>query len=210
MGKNDSKRKLKYEFTFGNFFSALENFPDLVKGHESTLEEIRSMIETEIEKPFTEGNEEYGLIHGDLWSGNILIPNSGWQVDKDASENTLHVIDWEFAQFSHRSTDFGQLIGDLYERKVFGNLENGVQVMEGLIDGYGPLSDEMAFRTAMYVGMHLVIYYLRRPMSGPRVVSEEAIVAGLTIGRDFMVKAWAKDREFFEGSELASLFTVAG
>ena len=80
--------------------------------------------------------------------------------------------------------------------------------MKGVIDGYGALSDEMAFRTAIYVGVHLISWYNRRPRKGPRVAPPEVIVAGLTVGRDFMVKGWEKDRRFFQGSALASLFAA--
>ena len=80
--------------------------------------------------------------------------------------------------------------------------------MEGVIDGYGKLTDEMAFRTAIYVGVHLVGWYNRRPQKGPRVVPPEVIIVGLKIGRDFIIKGWEKDRKFFEGSALASLFAA--
>jgi len=66
----------------------------------------------------------------------------------------------------------------------------------------------MAFRTAIYVGVHLIGYYNRRPHKGPRVVSPNVIIAGLTIGRDFMIKGWEKDRAFFQGNILASLFAT--
>ncbi len=80
--------------------------------------------------------------------------------------------------------------------------------MEGVIAGYGELTDDMAFRTAIYVGVHLISWYNRRPRKGPRVASPEAIVAGLTVGRDFVIKGWETDRDFFEGSELVPLFAA--
>jgi hypothetical protein len=118
------------------------------------------------------------------------------------------IIDWEFAQFGHRSYDLGQIVGDLYERKVYNNLETAISAMEGVIAGYGEVTDDMAFRTAIYVGVHLISWYNRRPRNGPRVASPEVIVAGLTVGRDFVVKGWERDVEFFKGSGLASLFAV--
>lgn len=78
--------------------------------------------------------------------------------------------------------------------------------MEEVINGYGTISDEMAFRTAVYVGVHLVSYYDRRPRKGPRAVSEDVLVAGLGVGRDFIVKGWKRDGDFFRGSVLKSLF----
>lgn len=81
--------------------------------------------------------------------------------------------------------------------------------MEGVINGYGELSDQMSFRIAIYVGVHLIGWYNRRPRKGPRVVPPDVILAGLTIGRDFIIKGWEKDRKFFESSALALLFNKA-
>ena len=99
-------------------------------------------------------------------------------------------------------------MGDLYERKTYSNLDTAISTMEGVIEGYGALSDEMAFQTAIYVGVHLISWYNRRPREGPKVAPPEVIVAGLTVGRDFMVKGWEKDRAFIQGSALASLFAA--
>lgn len=99
------------------------------------------------------------------------------------------------------------MLGDLYERKVYNNVDNSMPVMVGVIEGYGKLSDEMAFRVAMHIGVHLINWHSRRPQQGPWVASPESIMSGLSLGRDFILKAWANDRKFFEGTSLASLFT---
>jgi hypothetical protein len=144
-----------------------------------------------------------------VFNASILLPSAGWREPPLADRtNELFIIDWEFAQFGHRFCDLGQIVGDLYERKTYGNLDTAISTMEGVIDGYGALSDEMAFRTAIYVGVHLISWYNRRPRKGPKVAPPEVIVAGLTAGRDFMVKGWEKDRAFFQGSVLASLFAA--
>jgi hypothetical protein len=70
----------------------------------------------------------------------------------------------------------------------------------------GDLGDQMAFRTAIYVGVHLTGWYNRRPRKGLKLAPPEVIVAGLTVGRDFILKGWEKDRKFFEGSALTPLF----
>ncbi|KAH6658913.1 kinase-like domain-containing protein [Truncatella angustata] len=206
MWQNDPMRKVKYGYTYGSFLPVLENYPELLDGYRETLETIRDAIAKEFEKSSTESGDSWGLVHGDFWTGNILIPTTPWREPPVADEtNKLFIIDWEFAQFGHRSYDLGQIVGDLYERKVFNDNAAGISTMEGVINGYGKLSDEMAFRTAIYVGVHLIGWYKRRPQ---KVIPPEIIVAGLTIGRDFIIKGWEKDRKFFEGSGLASLFVV--
>ncbi|KAH8757152.1 kinase-like domain-containing protein [Hyaloscypha sp. PMI_1271] len=204
MWQNDPMRKTKYLFTYDSVLKVLENYPELMDGHEKTLDTIRDVIAKEFERPSTEDGDGYGLLHGDFWSGN-----AGWREPPLADKtNELFIIDWEFAQFGHRSCDLGQIVGDLYERKTYGNLDTAIFTMEGVIDGYGALSDEMAFRTAIYVGVHLISWYNRQPRKGPKVAPPEVIVAGLTAGRDFMVKGWEKDRAFFQGSALGSLFAA--
>lgn len=225
MWLNDGMRKTKYDFTYNTVLDVFGNYPELMLGREETLKNFTKFITAELERPSSAAGDGYGLLHADFWSGkyvsnpvlpskhkafltnlcdsSILIPSAGW---KHAGE--IFIIDWEFAQYGHRSCDLGQLIGDLYERKVYSNLDTAIcmSVMEGVIHGYGSLDNDMAFRTAIYVGVHLISWYNRRPRKGPRVASPEVIVAGLTIGRDFIVKGWEKDRTFFQGTLLSSLF----
>lgn len=197
--QKDPVRKLKYLVTFDVFLAVLEKFPELLEDHQQTLKEVQEAMAADFQKPSTDADEGWGLIHGDLWSGNILLSNPPWNEPPQ-----LGIIDWEFAQFGHRSYDLGQIVGDLYEKAVFLNADTK-SVMEAIIDGYGDLSDDMAFRTAIYVGVHLIGWYHRRPRTAPPV-AQEVVVAGLTIGRDFICKGWKKDRKFFESTALASLF----
>jgi hypothetical protein len=96
-------------------------------------------------------------------------------------------------------------VGDLYEKVVYLRADT-TPVMEAIVRGYGVLSDDMAFRTAIYVGVHLIDWYHRRPRSAPPV-APEVITAGLRIGRDFICNGWARDKQFFESTALKSLFT---
>ncbi|KKP00485.1 hypothetical protein THAR02_07398 [Trichoderma harzianum] len=233
MWQNDLMRKTKYLFTYNAFLQVLELHPEILEDHREILEKIQDTLSKEYERPSTEEDNDLGLIHGDFWSGkyvlppklhcilcqscwilwsngesiSILLPATPWQEPPlSGVPNKLFIIDWEFAQFGHRSNDIGQLIGDLYERKLYGNVETVAPVMEGVMKGYGKLSERMAFRVAMYVGVHLIGWYNRRPQKGPKVVPPHVILEGLTIGRDFIIKGWEKDREYFENSALAPLF----
>ncbi|KAF5001011.1 hypothetical protein F66182_16226 [Fusarium sp. NRRL 66182] len=149
--QNDHMRELKYSFTYGSVLKALENFPELLKSHKETLDTIGDFLAKEDQRMSKEGGDGYSVLHGDFWSGNILIDNAGWREPPLLGRtNELFVIDWEFSHFGHRSCDLGQIVGDLYERKIYGNFDTAISIMKGVIDGYGTLSDEMAFRTAIY------------------------------------------------------------
>ncbi|RDW56810.1 hypothetical protein BP5796_12877 [Coleophoma crateriformis] len=209
MLQHDPMRRLKYLLTYDSFLKVLEDYPELLEGHKETLETIRDVMADEFEKPPTEEDKNWGLIHGDFWSGHILLPTTPWREPPQlGGTNKVFIIDWEFAQFGHRSYDLGQIVGDLYERKVFNNVDTAMSVMEGVVSCYGELSDEMAFRTAIHIGVHLISWHNRRPQKGSWIAPPEAIIAGLTVGRDFIIKGWEKDRRFFEGTALASLFAA--
>lgn len=147
------------------------------------------------------------VLVSDFPQSSVLLPNTPWQ-ELGAGTNKLFIIDWEFAQYGHRAYDLGQMIGDLYERKIFNDIDIAMLAMQGVMEGYGELSDEMAFRVAIHAGVHLVGWYNRRPRTGPLMAPPKVIVAGLTIGRDLILKGWARDRKFFENSVLASLFAA--
>ena len=69
MWQNDRTRKMKYLYTYDGFLKVLENYPELLKGHQKTLEIVRDVTAKDFEKPSTEEDEGWGLIHGDFWSG---------------------------------------------------------------------------------------------------------------------------------------------
>lgn len=64
------------------------------------------------------------------------------------------------------------------------------------------LSEEMAFRTAIHVGVHLVIWGSTVPGWG----SEQQIKEVVKVGRDLIVHGWNKNRAWFEGGALECLF----
>ncbi|KAK4031802.1 hypothetical protein C8A01DRAFT_51243 [Parachaetomium inaequale] len=104
----------------------------------------------------------------------------------------------------------GNLIGDLWERKIFNDLDIVMPVVQGVIEGYGEVSEELAFRAAIHAGVQLISWYSRRPWSGALMPPPKVIIAGLTIGRGIILKAWEQDRKFFEHGVLASLFAKKG
>lgn len=49
------------------------------------------------------------------------------------------IVDWEMCQIGAQALDLGQIIAGLYETKLFKNVDCGVLVIEGFLEGHGPL-----------------------------------------------------------------------
>lgn len=118
----------------------------------------------------------------------------------------LFVIDWEFAQFGNWAYDLGQMIGDIYEREHFHDIDNALLMMREFVKGYGRISDDLAFRTAIHVGVQLLGWYTRRAPWSPVYGTPSQITAAAKLGKEFVLKGWQKDRMWFKSSVLASLF----
>ncbi|KAI0544362.1 kinase-like domain-containing protein [Xylaria curta] len=211
MGDNDSMRNLKYAITYDAYLKILENhFPDLLESYRPLLEQVRSAAMKEFEKVSKDRGEDqnWGLIHGDFWTGNILLPCDMSSPDTQlASSVKLFIVDWEFAQFGHRAYDIGQMIGDIYERGHFNGAEGAIPAIEGLIKGYGGLDNhDFAFRVAIHAGVHLIGWYIRRAPTAPLRFPLERVTDAMRIGRDWILNGWQKDKEYFKSTPLALLF----
>lgn len=125
---------------------------------------------------------------------------------QDLGGSKLVVIDWEFAQFGHWSHDLGQMIGDVYERYHFNGIGSTLWIIEAFVEGYGDMSEELAYRTAIHVGIQLLGWYNRRAPTTPVTGTPEQILDAVKLGTSLIVKGWEKDRAWFEDSMLAPLF----
>ncbi|TVY80540.1 4-hydroxytryptamine kinase psiK [Lachnellula suecica] len=198
VGDNEPMRKLKYQITYDGFIGVLEQFPEVLGNNKVTLEKVKDMAAKEFGKTATDSQgEEWGLIHGDFWSGNVLLPSTL----TPSSQPTLHIVDWEFAQYGHRAYDIGQMIGDLYERFHFLDLNTALWVLEGFIAGYGAMSEEMAFRIAVHTGVQLITWVLRGPPlhMRPAWATRERTVGLLRLGMNLTLRGWERDRKWVEG-----------
>ncbi|KAB5558289.1 kinase-like domain-containing protein [Coniochaeta sp. 2T2.1] len=208
IGQNEPMRKLKHLVNYGTFIGILQKFPDIVSIEElKVLHDVKDMADKELAKKPRDGGECFGIIHGDFCMLNVLVSNNSKRKHQEEGEvEKLYIIDWELAQFGHRAYDLGHMIGDLYEQKHFNNTESAMPSIRGFVEGYGGLSEELAFRTAIHAGTHLIGGYNRRPKTGKLAAPEEKIVGMLEVAKDFVVKGWEKDRRWFESSPLAPLF----
>nr|QCL09110.1 DmxR19 [Cryptosporiopsis sp. 8999] len=215
MGENKPMRKIRYSISYGAFIDVVQKFPEIWEGCKKALEEVRDMATAEYAKNIEDKvGENWGIIHGDFWSGNsiklsILIPNTPSPERQQLEGTNLFVIDWELAQFGRKEYDLGQMIGDLYERKHFRDANSAVWIIQGFVTGYGALSDEMAFRIAIHAGVHLICWYIRRDPTAPFTKPLKQIQDAIRIGTDFIVKGWEKDRTWFEGTFLENPYAAA-
>jgi hypothetical protein len=114
----------------------------------------------------------------------------------------LFVIDWELSHISSVAFDLGQMFAELFELTHFKDIDAGVWLIEAFMQGYGNIDDDLAFRTAIHVGVHLICWGSRVQAWGTKEQVEEVV----GIGRDFVVKGWEKNKDFFDGNALKPLF----
>ncbi|KAI0803573.1 kinase-like domain-containing protein [Xylaria sp. FL0064] len=211
-GDNEPMRKLKYAITYDAYLRVLEtDFPDLLEGHREDLQQVKEAARKEFEKTSKDGHvdKNWGFIHGDFWTGNILVPTDLLPPNSQHPvERKLFIIDWEFTQFGHRAYDVGQMIGDIYERWLFGRADGAISAIEGFIEGYGRLEDEgLAYRIAIHAGVHLIGWYIRRAPNSPLLFPLAQVREAMRTGRDWIEKGWQRDVDFFKSTPLASLFS---
>ncbi|ERS95553.1 hypothetical protein HMPREF1624_08069 [Sporothrix schenckii ATCC 58251] len=214
MAANEPMRRLKRQITYDALVRVVAQFPDALGDRLPILEAVQAAAAAEFDKtPPAEGDdddEDWGIIHGDFWSGNILLPDEG-HLKPHAPGQPLFVVDWEFAQYGRRAYDIGQLLGDLVERDHFRGAKASRDVLTGFVSGYFGEADEKtkrrrAFRIAIHAGVQLIGCFIRRAPTGPLPGTPEQVQQAIQLGTDFVVKAWMKDRDWFQNSVLAPLF----
>ncbi|KAF4627319.1 hypothetical protein G7Y89_g10841 [Cudoniella acicularis] len=192
MKGNTAMKELKYRLNYTNLVATIDNFPEILEASRGVFEEVAKETKEELDR------EEGSLIHGDFWSGNVLLPNTPLP---DASHPlNVYIIDWELSHLSHPAFDLGQMFAELYELKHFKDIDAGVWLIESFLRGYGKLSLEMASKTAVHVGAHLVCWGSRVQGWG----TKEQVEGVVEIGREFVRKGWEEDVEWFEGGPLES------
>ncbi|KAH7419355.1 kinase-like domain-containing protein [Cadophora sp. MPI-SDFR-AT-0126] len=194
MKGNVAMRDLKFTINYDTLVGTVETFPHILEGSREIFEKIREARRGEME------SGTGVLIHGDFWSGNVLLPDKS--IADPSSSTTAYITDWELSQVASPAYDLGQMLAELFEFKHFKDIDAGVWLMEAFMQGYGRLEEEMAFKTAVHVGTHLICWGSRVRGWG----TEEQIEGVVERGREWVVKAWEGDKVFFEGEPLGCLF----
>ncbi|KAI0458324.1 kinase-like domain-containing protein [Xylaria acuta] len=194
---NTDIQQMKHLIYYSWLLDRVGQFPSILGEAEEVFEKVKDMAAKELED-----ESRLQVIHGDFWTGNVLLPNSPIQEGDDV---TMFVIDWEMSQIGVPNLDVGQMIAELYELKLYKNITAGLWTVQGFVEGYGAVSDDFAFRTAIQAGAHLVSF--GTSVQGWGTPEQVEMVA--RTGRDIIVHAWQKDRKWFQGGDLACLFQSA-
>ncbi|KAL4763513.1 kinase-like domain-containing protein [Aspergillus foveolatus] len=200
LAENTVMRDLKFSINYDSLVSMIDAFPDILgDSHTSSVfQRVRDAAAAELEDADTQDGT-IGPIHGDLWSGNVLIHKTAFE-DQAASPTTptpLFITDWELAQRGSRALDLGQMIAELYMLKHYKDIDAGLWVIEGFLQGYGyqHIPQRIAFRTLIHVGVHFIFWGSTTPGWG----SQEQIHDLVKLGRELVVRAWEADRTWFDG-----------
>ncbi|KAF5974921.1 phosphotransferase enzyme family [Fusarium coicis] len=202
-GQQVRHRDLVAQNKFGQHVRRMVNYAwlhDRINEHPSILKEVKDILAqveqmAEAEKGDT---DKLQIIHGDFCTGNVVLPDA---VIKEGTNIPIFVVDWEMVQLGLPSVDFGQMIAEMYALWLYKSVDAGLWMMEGFIEGYGDISKDFAFRTAMHVGTHLVCVTTDFPAWG-----REKYERDIEVGRDIIVHAWERDRDCLQKGDLASLF----
>ncbi|EED19069.1 conserved hypothetical protein [Talaromyces stipitatus ATCC 10500] len=190
LAKNKSMQQLKFIINYDTLIGTIDQYPQILESSRSVFEKVRAHAAEEISAHSTEnnshdGSDGWGPIHGDFWTGNVLINHA---------QHSLFIIDWEMAQLGMRALDLGQVLAELYKVKHFKNNDGGVWIMEGLMEKYPLLNETQAFQIAVHMGVHLVCW---SAVAGVTWGTARQIEGAINIGRDLITKGWEKDREWF-------------
>lgn len=118
----------------------------------------------------------------------------------------VFVVDWESSQLGLPSSDFGQMLAEMYALWLYKGIEPALSLINGFVDAYreggGRVNDDFAFRSLIQAGAHIVCTTTTFPGWGTREKVEEVA----SVGRDIVVHAWKRDRAWFEEGDLQVLF----
>lgn len=117
----------------------------------------------------------------------------------------LFIVDWENAQLGVPCLDGGEMIGELYALYLCKKIDAGLWMIQGYAEGLGQWTESSAWRLTIQVGVHLLAFGTITPGMGTTVQIDDVA----QMGRDIIVNAWRRNREWFDRGDLACLFTNA-
>ncbi len=106
------------------------------------------------------------------------------------------------AQLGVQPEDFGQLVAELWQLKLYAGIDAGLWIIDGFAAGYGKVDAGFVFRAIVHVAAHLVGFGANTPGWGTLEQNKKVAM----VGKETMMKAWKKDLQAFQGHDLECLF----
>ncbi|OLN81611.1 hypothetical protein CCHL11_05530 [Colletotrichum chlorophyti] len=191
---NKELQMLKHWINYQQLPNAIERFPSILDGCADVFAAIVEKTTNELED-----DESLQVIHGDFWTGNVLLEGRPWENE----HIRLFVVDWEVLGLGLKHLDLGQMIAEMYELKLYKDLDAGLWLIQGFVKGYGAVEDDFAFRTLLHVGAHLIGFGTTVQGWG----TAEQIEGVAAVGRDLVMNSWTQHREWFESHPLGCVFS---
>lgn len=120
---------------------------------------------------------------------SVLIPDK--PLPDGDEEVEMFIIDWELSHLGSVAFDIGQMLAELYELKLFKDIDAGAWLMEAFVKGYGKIEEAVAFEIAIHMGVHLIVWGSRVEGWGTKKQIERVV----EVGRNWVLAGWAQDRE---------------
>jgi hypothetical protein len=98
------------------------------------------------------------------------------------------------------------MLAELYELYYFKNIRGALWIISSFISGYGKIQKELAFKTVIHTGVHLICWGSRVQGWG----TKEQVEGVVALGREWVVKGWERDEDFFSEGPLEGLFESVG
>jgi Phosphotransferase enzyme family len=135
------------------------------------------------------------VLHGDFWTGNILIAPTS------TGELRIKVLDWEASNCRNILwNDLGQMCSEMYQPAVFGHIseEKGREIISSFLTAYQkrrkPTQEEVRM-AVVRCGVHMVVW------PGLTGWGDVASVASCkALGKQYAEKGWNRDWNWVRGS----------
>lgn len=132
---------------------------------------------------------------------SIVLSDQPFEEHRDTS---IFIVDWEVMHMNRRHFDVAQMTVELYLLWLRKDITAALWIMEGLVAAFDGLDDqEFVFRVAMHMGSYMICMAPLTPEWG----TPEELEGFVGVGRDILVHAWNKDRDWFVNTKLACLFS---
>lgn len=199
------------DVSFTVFYHWLEKTANEVETGTIATEEMKELIQkvkSVMKEEMFEKRENWTVLHGDFWTGNVLVPEAYVVSDKSEKvgeivERKLHIVDWELCKFASRHFDLGQMLAEMYLPFHFYGNEASLAMIDAFIATYTRLSLydkteeqllDVVFKTMMHFGGHLAVW--------PRLTGWPAengkVDSCIEFGAECIRKGWEKDVEFLK------------